>query len=81
MNLSKENIVSHLLNVSDPLSDTSHRDMAIDYFMHDSDGVCLAFFSPSSTTLKSDGGTSFPSPLNMQYVRQSAIIIKLIIMY
>ena len=40
MNLSKENIASYLLNETGRcgLSDTSLRDVAIDYFMHDSDG-------------------------------------------
>ena len=48
MNLSKENTVSYLLNetarcgLSD--SDTSLRDVAIDYFMHDSFSVSNEVF-------------------------------------
>ena len=44
MNLSKENVVLYLLNETARcgLSDTSLRDVAIDYLMHDSDGVFLA---------------------------------------
>ena len=44
MNLSKENIVSYLLNETGRcgVSDTSLTDVAIDYFMHDSDEVFLA---------------------------------------
>ena len=44
LNLSKDNIVSYLLNETARcgLSDTSLRDVAIDYFMHDSDGVFMA---------------------------------------
>ena len=45
MNLSKENIVSHVLNEAAccGLSDTSLRDVAIDYFMSESDGIFLPF--------------------------------------
>ena len=59
MNLSKENIASYLLNETGRcgLSDTSLRDVAIDYFMHDSDGFFSTLVLPSSTTLKSGGGT------------------------
>ena len=44
MNLSKENIVFYLLNETARcgLNDTSFRDVAIDYFMHDCDRVFLA---------------------------------------
>ena len=44
MNLSEDNIVSYLLNKTARcgLSDMSLRDVAIEYFMHDSDGVFLA---------------------------------------
>ena len=44
MNLSKENIVSYLLKETARcgLSDTNLRDVAVDHFMHDSDGVFLA---------------------------------------
>ena len=43
MNLRKDNIVSYLLNETARcgLRDMSLRDVAIDYFMHDSDGVLL----------------------------------------
>ena len=84
MNLSKENIVSYLLNETArcSLSGTSLRYVANDYFMHDSDRVFFgSLVLPSSTTLKSGGGTYFPSPLPMQYIKQSNIMINLIIMY
>ena len=60
MNLSKENIVIYLLNETARcgLSDTSLRDVVIDYFMHDCDGVFVgSLVLPSSTTLKSGSGT------------------------
>ena len=45
MNLSKEKIVSYLLNETARcgLNDTSLRDAAIDYFMHDSEGIFWYF--------------------------------------
>ena len=54
----KENIVSYLLNetVRCRINDASLRNVAIDYFMHDSDGVFLALL-PTCPTLKSDGST------------------------
>ena len=44
MNFNKDNIVSYLLNKTARcgLSDISIRDVAIDYFMHESDRVFLA---------------------------------------
>ena len=44
MNLSKENVVFYLLNETARcgLSNTSLRDVAIDYVMHDCDRVFLA---------------------------------------
>ena len=86
MNLSKENIVSYLLNKTARcgLSDMSLRDVAIDDFMHDSDWVYLALLVYRLALCQNPAVLpNFPhqSPLTIQYVKQSYIIINLIIMY
>ena len=85
--LSKNNIITYLLDETARcgIIETSLRYVAIEYCMHDSDGVLFGTLRlvclPSSSTLKSGGGTKFLSPLKMQYVKQSNIITNLIIMY
>ena len=60
MNLSKENIVSYLLNKTARcgLSDMSLRDVAIDDFMHDSDWVYLALLVLPTSSMPKSGGVT-----------------------